>query len=568
MSQVRIPPSAPPFRFIISKINHMPSHPQSANRLTERVCAVVRSAVERAEVPTLLVACSGGADSSCLLHAVTTIARHGGQRVIVCHVRHGVRADDGGDADTVRTLAKRLDVECHIVSLPEAAADLRPSSSEGALRIARYRALAAVADATRAGAVLTGHTLDDQAETVLLHLIRGAGVDGLGGMGADTLLPLASDSPAETKTERSGRRLRVIRPLLAVRHTETVAYCAVHRLVVATDPTNDDQRYTRNWLRHAILPALRARNPDITTALARSASTMRDDATFLAAETASAIARCDCRFGPSCASLNQGAFALTPVALQRRILRDLLTRITGAVPRAADVEAMRWHAAGHSSVIRQYGGIACALAFGRLILGADDAVAAWVQGAASRRYPLSLGETTIYDDTTLQFALPVSPTTAYVFRLVPADRPTAEHCGPHAVATPLRLPDDEKIIIRNRNAADRFQPSGSARPILLRAYLRARGVPAPVRDQLPLLVVNDTIVWVIGHEVGAAFTATAATATHIGILTRLHGQDDERIAGNHGRRETADTGNSGYADGGAPYRGDDSGEGRCTRPGD
>ena len=503
----------------------MPSHAQSANRLTERIHAVVRVVIERRELSTLLVACSGGADSTCLVHAVATIARPHGLRVIVCHVRHGVRADDARDADIVRAAAERLDLECRVVSLPDVQADQSHSPSEATLRDARYRALAAVADAIRADAVLTGHTLDDQAETVLLHLLRGAGVDGLGGMAEETLLPLTRASRIGAVPERSGRHLRVVRPLLSVRRAETVAYCAAHHLAVASDPTNEDQRYTRNWLRHAILPALRLRNPDIATVLARAASTIRDDAAFLTAETASALARCDCRFDPSCLSLSRSAFASTHVALQRRILRDLLPRITGAVPRAADVDAMRRHAASGSTAIRHYGGVACALAFDRLVLGSGDAVATWVRRAASWRYPLSPGKTITPGDATVQFALPDSSVTAYAFHLVPADWPEWENRGSDAVATPLRLPRGYPAIIRNREPADLFQPLGSERPILLRIYLSAHGVPAPVRALLPLLVVNDTIAWVIGHEVGAAFAATGATATHIGILTRLHGQE-------------------------------------------
>jgi tRNA(Ile)-lysidine synthetase-like protein len=454
---------------------------------------------------------------------VATVARDTGQRVIVCHVQHGARADDARDADTVRGTADRLDLECRVVSLPDVHANQRRPPSESVLRDARYRTLAGVAAATHADAVLTGHTLDDQAETMLLHLLRGAGVDGLGGMAEDTLLPLTRASRASAATERNREYLRVVRPFLSVRRAETVAYCAAHHLVVASDPTNDDQRYMRNWLRHAILPALRARNPDIATVLARAASTIRDDAMFLAAETASAIARCDCQFGPSCISLSLAAFASTPVALQRRILRDLVPQITGAVPRAADVDAMRVHAASHSSVIRHYGSVACALAFDRLIFGSEAAVTTWIRGAASRRYPLSPEGAIIRPDEALHFALPDSSVTAYIFQLIAADGSVREKSGQDAVATSLRLPEGHTAIIRHREPADRFQPPARDRPILLRTYLSARGVPAPVRNLLPLLVVNDTIAWVIGHEVGAAFAATRATATHIGIVARLHG---------------------------------------------
>ncbi len=499
----------------------MPDRPQSANRLTERIHAAVRSAVARAAVSNILVACSGGADSTCLLHAVATVARRADWRVAVCHVRHGVRADDARDADAVRATAARLGLACRIVSL-----DLRrmgddSTPSEAEMRDARYRALAAVADEMCADAVLTGHTLDDQAETVLLHLLRGAGVDGLGGMGADTARVVPPAPVAGRASDGSGYHLRVVRPLLSVRREETVAYCAAHGLAVASDPTNDDVRYTRNWLRRAILPALGERNPDIAVVLARAADTIREDAAFLAAETAAATARCDGRFEPSCATLDHAAFLSEHIAIRRRVLRAAMQRLIGGAPRAADVDAMQRHAAATTSTaIRRYGGVACALAFGRLILGSDDAVSRWVHTAASRRFPLYQGAQTLRGDATVRFGLPDPSVAAYAFRLVPAHRMSRADGGNDAVAMPLQLPEGYRAIVRNRAPTDRFWPPGGDRPLLLRTYLRARGVPAPVRDRLPLLVVNDTIAWVIGHTVGAEFAATGATATHIGLVTR------------------------------------------------
>lgn len=504
----------------------MPYHPQSANRLTERIHAAVHAAIERADSSTMLVACSGGADSACLLHAGAAVARQTGRRLVVGHVRHGVRPDDGRDADFVRAMARHLDLECRVVCLHQSDADQYRTPSEGAMRQARYRALAVMSDAFHTEAILTGHTLDDQAETVLLHLVRGAGIDGLGGMVEATMLQVPTDTSTDTAGGWSGQPLRVIRPLLSVRREETVAYCLAHGLTVVHDPTNDDQRFTRNWLRHAILPALRARNPDIAPALARAASTMRDDAAFLSAETARAIARCERRTEQSCVSVNHSLYASEHVALRRRILREIIQAITGVMPRADDVDAIQRHATtSHSSAIRHTGGIACCLAFGRLVLGREEAVAEWVRVAASQRYPLFQGHQAVQGDMRLRFGLSDSPVVAYTFHIEPAGHTTWMARDDDPIALPMLLPDGYTAIVRNRVSADRFQPCGSARPMLLRNYLKARDVPAPVRDLLPLLVVNDTIAWVIGigigHDVSAAFAATEATATHVAILTRV-----------------------------------------------
>lgn len=529
----------------------MPYHPQSANRLAERIRAVVRAALARADVRHALVAASGGADSTCLAHVVATVARSTGRRVTLCHVRHGVRMDDGRDADAARALAARLHVTCDIVALQFPGADGGWPATEATLRDARYAALAEVAHERHADAVLTGHTLDDQAETVLLHLLRGAGVDGLGGMAEETLLPVRRGTGQDAGSIQS---LRLVRPLLSVRRDETTAYCAANGLAVVDDPTNNDQRYTRNWLRHTILPAIRERNADVTMILARAATTIRDDAAFLSEETMKALARCDCRTEPSLASISRAAFMAEHPALQRRILRELLRRQRDVTPRADDLEAIRHHAAtGRSSTIRHFGGVACCLSFGRFVFGHNDRVVGWLRAAASRRYPLFQGTHIVRGETTVSFTLSDTPVTAYDLRIMATSHRAHHQQGNNAVAVSLRLPDGQTAVIRNRMPGDRFWPSGAGRPLLLRDFLNASNVPAPVRDLLPLLVVNDTIAWVIGHAVAHEFAATDAMATHRAVLTR---RDDEqrKDRGRDDEGEAAGTGDGEYANHG-PARG-------------
>jgi len=361
----------------------MPYRAQSANRLTERIHAVVRSALDRADVARVVVACSGGADSTCLAHAAAAIARHAGLHLTIGHVQHHFRADDGRDADVVRALANDLGVDFRLVSLPFPETQRARAHSENEMRDGRYRALAMIAEDECADAALTGHTLDDQAETVLLHLLRGAGLDGLGGMREDTSRSFPDTLASANATEQAGRCLRIVRPLLSVRHEETVAYCVAHTLAIIHDPTNDDGAFTRNWMRHAILPALRERNPDIASVLARTASLAREDGGFLAAETVRAMARCDCQTDAACVSLRRDAFVVEHVAIQRRILRRLFERVTGHVPRASDIDAAQRHASGaNARAMREFGGVACAFFAGHLVLGARTDVIEWMLRAA------------------------------------------------------------------------------------------------------------------------------------------------------------------------------------------
>jgi len=346
-----------------------------------------------------------------------------------------------------------------------------------------------------------------------------------------------------------------------VRRDETAVYCAAYGLAVVDDPTNNDQRYTRNWLRHTILPAVRERNPDIALVLARAATTIRDDAAFLSEATTMALARCDCQTESSLASIGRAAFMAEHPALQRRILRELLRRQRDVTPRADDVEAMRHHTVtGRSSAIRHLGGVACCLAFGRFVFGHDDRVVGWLRAAASRRYPLFRGMQVVRGEMAVPFALSDTPVTAYDLRIMAASPMAPSRQGNSAVAVSLRLPDGQTAVIRNRVPGDRFWPSDAERPLLLGDYLNARHVPAPVRDLLPLLVVNDTIAWVIGHAVAHEFAAAEAMATHRAVLTR---RDDEqrKDRGRDDEGETAGTGDGEYANHGPAHGGDHPGEG-------
>jgi tRNA(Ile)-lysidine synthase len=168
------------------------------------------------------------------------------------HVDHGVRAESGADAETARTTAASLGVEFVIHHIDGRHVDVAPGPNlEARLRRARYDTLP--------DGVLTGHTADDQAETVLLNLLRGAGLDGLSAM-----------TPGPTK------------PLLALRRHETLHLCGALGLAVATDPTNADPAFRRNRIRHEALPLLAdIAQRDPVDVLARTADVLRHDLDLL-----------------------------------------------------------------------------------------------------------------------------------------------------------------------------------------------------------------------------------------------------------------------------------------------
>ncbi|MFI1430663.1 tRNA lysidine(34) synthetase TilS [Streptomyces lydicus] len=255
-------------------------------------------AQDRREPPLVLVACSGGADSMALASALAFEAPKLGVRAGGVTIDHGLQ--EGSDLRAaevaLRMRALRLDpVEAVAVTVG------REGGPEAAARDARYAALDAVAERLGAGAVLLGHTRDDQAETVLLGLARGSGTRSLSGMAA---------------TSGYGGRYR--RPFLDVDRQTARKACLIQSLPVWDDPHNTDPAYTRSRLRHEGLPALeKALGKGVVEALARTAQLSRDDADALDAWAAAAEGTVLDDTG----TLDVAALFALPPAVRRRVLR-------------------------------------------------------------------------------------------------------------------------------------------------------------------------------------------------------------------------------------------------------
>ncbi len=281
----------------------------------------------------VLVACSGGADSLALAAAAAFVAPRLGLRAGGVTIDHGLQPGSGERAASVAALLSKLGLDpvrsaavtvapARSAAAPEAAARsaVGPEAAarsavgpEAAARVARYRALDEAAQEDGAAAVLLGHTLDDQAETVLLGLARGSGGRSLAGMAA--------------------RRGPYRRPLLGVRRATTAAACAELGLEPGQDPHNRDYRFARARVRHQALPALEAAlGPGVAEALVRTASQLRADAECLEdlAFAESAKLR---GYGSDPAGLDVSWLRALPGAIRTRVLRD--AAIMAGCPRGA-----------------------------------------------------------------------------------------------------------------------------------------------------------------------------------------------------------------------------------------
>ena len=214
----------------------------------------------------LVVGLSGGGDSVALLDAIVALEARRGVRAIAAHLDHGLRPDSGDDAAFCRSLCEGLGVTFRLAAADVGARAARERGGiEQAARRERYEFLDAVRRETGASAIAVAHTRDDQAETLLLRLLRGAGATGLGGM--------------------RPRRGRIVRPLLQVSREEVRAHLRDRGLSWREDPTNTDLKRVRNRIRHELVPYLEARfNPALREGLARTADILAAEAAHLRAE--------------------------------------------------------------------------------------------------------------------------------------------------------------------------------------------------------------------------------------------------------------------------------------------
>jgi tRNA(Ile)-lysidine synthase len=316
----------------------------------------VRRSLARLEPGDLaLAACSGGADSLALAAALAFEAPRAGLRAGAVTVDHGLQSGSDAQAAAVAATARDLGLDpVHSVRAEVASRDAPRASGgvaaypgpEAAARNARYAAIGAVAAECGAAAVLLGHTLDDQAESVLLGLARGSGARSLAGM-----------------DEVTGPYLR---PLLGVRRVQTRAACAAIGLEPWDDPQNSDQAYARTRVRQQILPLMEELlGPGIAEALARTADLLRADADALDAIAVPAAADM-----LDAAGLDVAGLAALPAAIRTRVLRR--AAIAAGVPAGAltaahvselDAFVTRWHGQKWADLP---GGVRCQRRYGRL----------------------------------------------------------------------------------------------------------------------------------------------------------------------------------------------------------
>ena len=440
----------------------------------------------------VLVAVSGGADSVALLCALHELARGLGIRLTAAHLNHRIRglAADR-DARFVRQLACRLKLPVIVgrIDVPRLARK-NGFSLEMAARKARYDFLAGAARRVKADVIATAHTADDQAETVLLKLVRGAGAKGLAGIPRETTL----------------RGVAVVRPMLDLPRTAIESFLREKGESWCEDETNRDESFQRNKVRHRILPLLESElNPRVRSALRRTADILREEDRWLDALAAPLLAMCRSANG----ALNVPLLRKQGLAARRRILR-LWLAVSGVPAEGVDFDAMdrmerllakktanaKISMAGDWTLARQHDELAIRLA-------------THVEAGPYRKAIRIPGETVV-KDAGVRIIASLAP------GLI---RDTGGQIGVYPARASLRRETlgKRKLTARSWRPGDRMRPFGMKGSKKIQDIFVDEKVPLDLRGCLPLLACGDEIIWLPGYRVSQGWEVDRASTPQIQI---------------------------------------------------
>ena len=444
----------------------------------------------------IIVAVSGGPDSLCLMD----VLRVAGYPIIVAHFNHKLREESDLEATTVEQMAGRLGIPSVIESADvRAYSHEKKLSVEEAARNLRYSFLFEHARQRRAQAVAVGHTADDQVETVLMHFLRGAGLNGLKGMAYRTILPAFDPNIA------------IVRPLLDVWREETVVYCAGQGLRPHHDPSNESLNFLRNRIRHLLIPTLETYNPKFRQALWRTAQLLSADHALVTEAVDAAWKQTVVTESPGLTIFDAAVLLGLPVGLQRHLLRRSLERIG---PLDDATFSMLERAAAfladpkRSARIFLSGGI-------RLLREADQFIVAGGEAVLPfERWPQMPEEA-----ETLPVHLPGE------IELPGGWRFTCEKWNIPALAwEQMRLNEDPfqawldadklkgELSLRVRHDGDRFEPLGmGGHTQKLSDFFTNEKLAQRARDRWPLLCAGDEIAWIPGFQPADPYRLTKSS---------------------------------------------------------
>lgn len=440
----------------------------------------------------VLVGVSGGADSVALLLLLHDLTAGDGTTLAVAHLDHGLRPEAGpSEAAFVLDLARQMDLPCH-VRRADVAADAKTHGQgiEAAGRQNRYQFFNDLRRTAGYDLIALGHHSDDNAEQVLLNLLRGSGPHGLAGI-----------APR--------RRDGIVRPLIRLRHAELTAYLDARGIPYLNDPSNSDLHHPRNRIRHELLPHLaKAYNPRVVPALNRLADILREEQDWMAGLVGPLLESCIVSRGPNSISLRVSSLKQCHPAAQRRVIRSAIDQIKGnlrqfgqthflAIIDLIDPAASQSRIDLPGRIRASCQGAVLTLEQHRRSLRETPEDPVFSQGPSPFHFNVPFPP--VPGGMPVRVTLPGMNRQIVLSALRPDQTPPCHNAG-QAIAffdmDALSFP----MTLRNWRPGDRFTPLGMKERLRIDRFLANQQVPKPERLFVPVLEAGGKIIWVVGHR--------------------------------------------------------------------
>ena len=470
----------------------MESH-KNKQSLDQKVLRFIRDHALVRAGDKILVAVSGGPDSVSLLYILNHLQPELKVALYIAHLNHQIRGEESEkDARYVEQLAQRLHLPATIEKRDVVSYQSEHHLSlEEAAREVRYSFLAETARSLGIDKVAVGHTQNDQVETILMHIIRGTGTQGLRGLQPSRAMQFAE------------QRLTVIRPLLDIKREETEGYCSRLRLRPCLDASNYSLSPLRNRTRLELLPVLQSYNPEIFESLLRISQIAQDESDWLEVETEKIRGQIIRRQGSSLILEKSGLLKLAP-ALQRQLIRKAISELLGTLK---DIEAR--HIEEILGALRKPAGKKIILPQG-LVFGIEY-----------KSYFLGKNLDELVPFTPLKGEFDITlpgktrvPGWAIETRVIPPEQMPGKVSNIDNDALSAYFDNDKvgnRLIIRARLRGDRFQPLGMGLLKRLGEFMIDARIPRAWRDNIPIVCSAGQIIWVAGWRIDERVKVTEST---------------------------------------------------------
>lgn len=420
------------------------------------------------EFEPILVAVSGGADSMALLCKL----HEEGVRIIAASFDHQIRPDSASDVEFVQAFCARMNIPFYSGSgnVPARAAEFHLSLEESARQM-RYDFLYHTAADLGCRAIVTGHTMDDQAETIVMHFLRGAGLTGLKGI-----------QPVAVLSQYSNE-IKLIRPLLSWRRDETEEYCRLKGIIPREDSTNADQSYPRNRIRTELIPILKEYNPAIVETISRNASVLREQyhifSEIVDDNYAKALVNQNQRF--TIFSIDQ--LTLMPQIIVKEIMRKAIFSLRPGI-RDIDASALEWFNLKRNT---NFGGGGVSFIENNLLYIAFNEADLPIDAYPQLEHPINLvsGPYALSNEWSITIDLIDGPIN---FELMNKNARNEVWVG---------INSNDCVTLRPYQIGDRFVPFGFSKGSVKCSDLFINyKIPKRYRSNYPILEINRQIVWI------------------------------------------------------------------------